>query len=51
MLTGDNEKTASAVAKELNLADFKAGMIPQNKMEEVKNSRRKVKSGHGWRWY
>ncbi|APU69793.1 Lead, cadmium, zinc and mercury transporting ATPase [Christiangramia flava JLT2011] len=36
MLTGDNEKTASAVAKELNLADFKAGMIPQNKMEEVK---------------
>ncbi|GAA4307371.1 heavy metal translocating P-type ATPase [Pontixanthobacter gangjinensis] len=36
MLTGDNEKTASAVAKELNLADFKAGMIPQNKMDEVK---------------
>ncbi|MCP9199696.1 heavy metal translocating P-type ATPase [Gramella sp. GC03-9] len=36
MLTGDNERTASAVAKELNLADFKAGMIPQNKMKEVK---------------
>ena len=36
MLTGDNEKTAAAVAKELNLADFKAGMVPQNKMDEVK---------------
>ncbi len=36
MLTGDNEKTASAVAKELNLADYKAGMLPQNKMDEVK---------------
>ncbi|CAL67882.1 heavy metal translocating P-type ATPase [Christiangramia forsetii] len=36
MLTGDNEKTAAAVAKELGLADFKAGMVPQDKMEEVK---------------
>ena len=36
MLTGDNEKTAAAVARELNLADFKAGMIPQDKMDEVK---------------
>ena len=36
MLTGDNEKTAAAVAKQLDLADFKAGMVPQNKMEEVK---------------
>jgi len=36
MLTGDNVKTAAAVAKELNLTDFKAGMVPQNKMDEVK---------------
>lgn len=36
MLTGDNERTAAAVAKELNLADFKAGMVPENKMDEVK---------------
>lgn len=36
MLTGDNEKTAAAVAKQLDLADFKAGMVPENKMEEVK---------------
>ncbi|WP_326493561.1 heavy metal translocating P-type ATPase [Salinimicrobium sp. TH3] len=35
MLTGDNETTASAVASELHLTGFKAGMLPQNKLEEV----------------
>jgi|TARA_R110002050_G_scaffold156566_1_gene284395 Cu2+-exporting ATPase len=35
MLTGDNHDTAQAVAKELNLADFKAGMLPENKLQEV----------------
>ncbi|WP_158977881.1 heavy metal translocating P-type ATPase [Cellulophaga sp. L1A9] len=36
MLTGDNHETAAAVAKQLNLADFKAGMLPENKLNEVK---------------
>lgn len=35
MLTGDNEKTAAAVASELHLTDFKAGMLPQDKLFEV----------------
>ena len=35
MLTGDNHDTAQAVAGELNLADFKAGMLPENKLQEV----------------
>lgn len=35
MLTGDNEKTAAAVASELNLSEFKAGMLPQDKLQEV----------------
>ncbi|MGB5436349.1 MAG: heavy metal translocating P-type ATPase [Maribacter sp.] len=35
MLTGDNYDTAQAVASELNLADFKAGMLPEDKLEEV----------------
>lgn len=35
MLTGDNEITASAVAKELHLSGFKAGMLPQDKLSEV----------------
>ena len=36
MLTGDNHDTAQAVAGELNLTDFMAGMLPENKLEEVK---------------
>ncbi|CAZ95223.1 heavy metal translocating P-type ATPase [Zobellia galactanivorans] len=35
MLTGDNWNTAKAVADALNLADFKAGMLPQDKLAEV----------------
>ncbi|MGB5270387.1 MAG: copper-translocating P-type ATPase, partial [Eudoraea sp.] len=35
MLTGDNYDTAQAVAGELNLADFKAGMLPEDKLNEV----------------
>ncbi|WKD24483.1 heavy metal translocating P-type ATPase [Pseudoalteromonas sp. KG3] len=35
MLTGDNHDTAQAVASELSLADFKAGMLPEDKLKEV----------------
>ena len=35
MLTGDNHDTAKAVAGQLNLADFKASMLPQDKLAEV----------------
>lgn len=37
MLTGDNEATAKAVAKELNLTGFKAECLPEDKMHEIKN--------------
>jgi Cu2+-exporting ATPase len=35
MLTGDNHDTAKAVAKTLNLTDFKAGMLPGDKLNVV----------------
>ncbi|WP_297794171.1 heavy metal translocating P-type ATPase [uncultured Eudoraea sp.] len=35
MLTGDNYDTAQAVASELNLSDFKSGMLPEDKLREV----------------
>ncbi len=35
MLTGDNHDMAQAVATELNLADFKASMLPEDKLKEV----------------
>jgi len=35
MLTGDNHDTAQAVATTLNLTDFKASMLPEDKLKEV----------------
>lgn len=35
MLTGDNHDTAKAVAAELNLSNFKAEMLPQDKLAAV----------------
>ena len=43
MLTGDNKRTAGAVARELELSGFKAEVLPQDKMEEVKRLQRSGK--------
>lgn len=39
MLTGDNEKTASAVALALNIDEVEAGVKPQDKYEKIKTLR------------
>ena len=44
MLTGDNHDTAQAVASELNLADFKASMLPEDKLKEVERLQAEGKS-------
>lgn len=36
MLTGDNENTAKAVADALHLTNFKAGFLPEDKLEFIK---------------
>ena len=43
MLTGDNQNTAHAVATELNLADFKASMLPEDKLKEVEKLQKQGK--------
>ncbi|WP_079735927.1 heavy metal translocating P-type ATPase [Salegentibacter salegens] len=43
MFTGDNEKTAKSVAEELGLSGFKAGMLPEDKQNEVKKLQKKGK--------
>ncbi len=35
MLTGDNESIAKKIASEINISDFKASLLPQNKVFEV----------------
>ncbi|MDT7827122.1 heavy metal translocating P-type ATPase [Pricia sp. S334] len=44
MLTGDNHDTAQAVAGELDLADFKASMLPEDKLKEVERLQSEGKS-------
>jgi Cu+-exporting ATPase len=36
MLTGDNPRTAEAIARQLGIADFQAGVTPRDKHEKVK---------------
>lgn len=36
MLTGDNEQTAKAVAGEVGISEFKANLLPENKIEFIK---------------
>lgn len=43
MLTGDNANTAQAVANELELADFKADMLPADKLQVVEELQRSGK--------
>ena len=35
MLTGDNKKTAAAIARELGISQFRANMLPDDKAKEV----------------
>lgn len=39
MMTGDNERTAHAIAKQLQLDDVRAGLLPQEKANYVKSLR------------
>ncbi len=41
LLTGDNEKVAAATAKKLKIDEFKAGCLPEDKLEYIKNSESK----------
>lgn len=37
MLTGDNEQTARSVARQTGIASFKAGLLPEDKANYIKN--------------
>lgn len=41
MLTGDNRKTAAAIASELELNDFEAELLPEDKVNSIKELERK----------
>ncbi|WP_445212060.1 heavy metal translocating P-type ATPase [Billgrantia hypersalina] len=40
MLTGDNEHTAAAIAREVGIDDFRAGLLPEDKHAEIERLQR-----------
>ena len=43
MLTGDNEGTAAAIAREANIDEYHAGLLPEDKVETVKKLKEKYR--------
>src|SRR5690625_2940947 len=43
MLTGDNELTANAIASEVDITDVKANLLPEDKLNVIKNLQEKHK--------
>ena len=43
MMTGDNENTAKAVSAELNLSNFKADCLPEDKLKLIENMQKQGK--------
>ena len=41
MLTGDNQRTAAAVGKEVGVTDVRAELLPEDKLKVVKQLREK----------
>ena len=43
MITGDNEKTARVIAKDTKLSDYISNCLPENKVEKIKELKKKYK--------
>lgn len=51
MVTGDNRKTAEAVAGEIGIHNVISEVLPGDKADIVSEFRRKGRGGLCWRWY
>ena len=50
LLTGDNERTAKAIAKKLNIKNVLSNVLPQSKAEKIKNlqDRKRIRKKLQW---
>jgi Zn2+/Cd2+-exporting ATPase len=51
MLTGDNERTAKAIAERVGVDEFRAGLLPEEKVEAIKDLRERfdgVREQRSW---
>jgi cation transport ATPase len=51
MLTGDSPNCAKAIAKQLNLDDFRAGVLPEDKASYIESLKKEGNRCDGRRWY
>ena len=47
MLTGDNERTAAAIGKGVGVSDIRADLLPEDKLNFIKELRENIKV---WQW-
>ena len=51
MLTGDDKRTANAIAAKLGMTDVEARLMPEQKLTAIKALKEKYgASCYGWRW-
>lgn len=46
MLTGDNERTAKAIAEQVGVDEFRAGLLPEEKVEAIEELRERYDGEH-----